>query len=101
MGNARRIAPAAVEVIFSPAAVADLAYIRGYIGRFNPAAAQRMAEQIKTLALSLAEFPERGRPIGIGRREITVIPPYVIRYRIRGSVVQIIRIWHGAQSRAE
>jgi len=90
-----------VEVIFSPAAAADLAYIRSYIGRFNPSAARRMADRIKTAALNLAEFPERGRPLRDNRRELSIIPPYVIRYRVLGSVAQIIRVWHGAQSRAE
>jgi plasmid stabilization system protein ParE len=90
-----------VEVIFAPAAVADLVFIRGYIGRFNPAAARRMADRIKVAAISLADFPERGRPIGGNRRELSVVPPYVIRYRIKGRTVQILRIWHGAQSRGE
>jgi plasmid stabilization system protein ParE len=60
-----------------------------------------MAERIITAALSLGEFPERGGPIRGNRRELSIIPPYVIRYRIIGNRVQIIRVWHAAQNRAE
>jgi addiction module RelE/StbE family toxin len=88
-----------VEVIFSPAAVADIVHIRSYIGRFNPTAARRMADRIIATALSLSQFPERGRPIGDNRRELSIVPPYVIRYRVVGKTVQIIRVWHGAQNR--
>jgi addiction module RelE/StbE family toxin len=89
-----------VEVIFSPAAVADLVHIRRYIGHFNPAAAHHVAESIAAAAFGLADFPERGRPIAGNRRELTTVPPYVIRYRVAGTAVQILRIWHGAQDRA-
>jgi addiction module RelE/StbE family toxin len=86
-----------VEVTFSPAAITDIAYIRSYIGRFNPIAARHMADRLIAAALSLADFPERGRPIRGNRRELLVIPPYVIRYRVVNQTVQIIRVWHGAQ----
>ena len=99
MGNARRIAAAAVEVISSPAAAADLAYIRAYIGRFNPAAAKRMAAKIGTAALSLADFPERGRLRHDGARELVIIYPYIIVYDVTPNRVTILRVWHAAQNR--
>ena len=48
---------------------------------------------------SLEKFPHRGR---IGRKAETrelVIPnlPYVAIYRVRGSIVEVIRVLHGAQ----
>jgi toxin ParE1/3/4 len=88
-----------VGVIFAPAAAADLVHIRSYIGHFNPAAARRMAECIKMAALSLAEFPERGRRRHDGARELTIIPPYVIVYDVEPRLVTILRVWHGAQQR--
>ena len=99
MGNARRIAAATVEVVFAPAAAADLAYIRAYIGRFNPAAAKRMAEKIRAAALSLAEFPERGRSRHDGARELVIVHPYIIVYDVTPNRVIILRVWHGAQNR--
>jgi toxin ParE1/3/4 len=86
-----------VEVIFSPAAIDDLVQIRAYIGKFNPSAAGRMAARLLEAGNSLQDFPERGRSISRGRRELPVIPPYVIRYRIKGAVVEILRLRHGRQ----
>ncbi|CBS85596.1 protein of unknown function [Azospirillum lipoferum 4B] len=42
MGHGRRVSCAVVEVIFAPAAIADLIAIRSYIGHFNPAATRRL-----------------------------------------------------------
>lgn len=61
-------------------------------------AAQRMAERLLAAADDLSEHAERGRPIGKGRRELAVVWPYLIRYRIDGDVVYILRIRHGAQA---
>ena len=49
------------------------------------------------LADSLAEFSERGREAGDGRREMTIVPPYILRYRVEKDRVVILRIRHGAR----
>jgi len=85
------------EIVWSDLALADLAHIRAYIGQFNPAAAQRFAARIIAATDSLTRFPEIGRHIGNGRRELAIVPPYLIRYRITGARVEIIRVRHGAQ----
>jgi plasmid stabilization system protein ParE len=36
-----------------------------------------------------------------GTREITTVWPYVIVYRVTAAEVQILRVWHGAQDRAD
>ena len=90
-----------MEVIFSPAAAADIVHIRSYIGHFNPAAARRMAERIKAAALSLADFPERGRKRYDGARELVIIYPYMIVYDVTPTTVNIVRVWHGAQNEPE
>jgi plasmid stabilization system protein ParE len=46
---------------------------------------------------SLSEFAERGRPTHGGIRELTALSPYLIRYRIAGDTVFILRVRHGAQ----
>ncbi len=46
---------------------------------------------------SLALVPNRGRPISDRRRELTIVPPYLIRYRFEGDVVRILEIRHGAR----
>lgn len=86
-----------MQVRLTAAALADLAQIRAYIGKFNPAAAVRLASRLLEAGNSLQEFPERGRAVGRGRREWPVVPPYVIRYRIAGQTVFILRFRHGSQ----
>ncbi|WP_205854109.1 type II toxin-antitoxin system RelE/ParE family toxin [Phenylobacterium kunshanense] len=74
--------------------------MRAYIGDQNPAAASRVAIQIIAACDALEHLPERGRPgLVSGTREISLIWPYVIVYRIRPETVEIVRIWHGAQDR--
>lgn len=84
---------------FTRLALADLTHIRAYIGQFNPAAAVRMAGRLLGVATELAEYPLAGRPTAKGRRELTIVPPYVVVYRVAGNRVRILRIWHGAQNR--
>ncbi|HKP78273.1 MAG TPA: type II toxin-antitoxin system RelE/ParE family toxin [Phenylobacterium sp.] len=89
-----------MPVAFSPEALADLIAIRAFIGDHNPAAASRIAVQIVAACDALEHLPDRGRPgLVAGTREITLIWPYVIVYRVVGSGVEIIRVWHGAQRR--
>ncbi len=85
-----------VQVAWTFRALADLNAIQAHIEQFRPLAAQRMALRLKAAAASLAEYPERGRSAG-RLRELAIVPPYLIRYRIRGGTVEIIRIKHGAQ----
>ncbi len=60
-----------------------------------------MAERPLTAAQSLADHAERGRPFPKSRRELTVIWPYLIVYRIEGDDVFILRVRHGARTRDE
>ena len=88
-------------IVWTDEAVGHLEAIVSYIAAFNPAAAQRLGQRLVALADSLAEFSERGRDVGGGRREMTIVPPYVLRYRIDGQRVIILRIRHGAQRPTE
>jgi len=84
-----------MPVVFSPEALADLTEIRSYIGDRSPAAASRIAIQLVAACDHLEHLPERGRPgIVAGTRELPVIWPYVIVYRITSDAVEIIRVWH-------
>lgn len=85
------------RIVWTDEAVGNLEAIATYISAFNPAAAARLAGRLIELADSLAEFSERGRDVGEGRREMTVVWPYVLRYRVEGDTVFILRIRHGAQ----
>ena len=56
-----------------------------------------MATRLIALADSLADFPQRGRDAGGGFREQTIVPPYILRYRVDEDRVIIMRIRHGAR----
>ena len=85
------------DVVWTEEAVANLDAIASYISVFNPASAERLAQRLIALADSLADFAERGRDAGNGRREISVVWPYILRYRVEEQRVIVLRIRHGAQ----
>lgn len=80
-----------MDVVFAPAAVAALIAIRNGIGHFNPAAARRMADRIKTAAEGLADFPERGRRRTDGAHDLMAVRPSVIAYDVAPGRVTVLR----------
>jgi toxin ParE1/3/4 len=78
-------------------AVSNLESIFGYVSAFNTPAAVRLAQRLQSAADSLSTHPERGRLTTRGLRELAIIHPYLIRYRVRENTVLILRIRHGAQ----
>jgi toxin ParE1/3/4 len=87
------------QILWTDEAVGNLEAIVTYISAFNPAAAARLAERLIAVADSLAEYSERGRDAGQGHREMTIVWPYILGYRVEGATVLILRIRHGAQER--
>ena len=88
------------KIVWTDEAVAHLEAILAYIAAFNPAAAQTLGERLIAVADSLAEFSDRGRDAGGGKREMTTVWPYVLRYRVEAERVIILRIRHGARDEA-
>ena len=86
-----------LSIVWTEEAVEHLEAIVTYVSVYDPAAADRLAQRLIELADSLAEFPDRGRNAGEGRREMTVVWPYILRYRVEGETVLILRIRHGAR----
>jgi toxin ParE1/3/4 len=83
------------EVIWSPAAVAQLRAIRIYIEQFNPRAAAELAMHLIRVGNSLQNFPHHGRPVPrTNMRELLAGYSYVIRYRITHNTVRILRVRH-------
>jgi plasmid stabilization system protein ParE len=76
---------------------ANLAGIRAYIGQFSPLNAQRFSARLVRAVETLADSPDRGRSVSGGARELTVISPYIIRYRVDGDQVMVLGIRHGAR----
>ena len=69
------------------------------IAHENSTAAQRVVSRIRTAIQRLAITPGIGRRGRVeGTRELVVVgTPYIVPYRIKGDVVQIITVLHGAQ----
>ncbi len=83
------------KVVWSNTALAHLRFIRAYVEQFNPRAARALAEGLVAASNSLVTFPHRGRPVpGTDKRELVTAYPYIIRYRIVGDVVRILRVRH-------
>ncbi|HEY0446673.1 MAG TPA: type II toxin-antitoxin system RelE/ParE family toxin [Allosphingosinicella sp.] len=85
------------KIVWTDDAVGSLEAIATYISAFDPAASARLAARLIEVADSLAEYSERGRDAGGGMREMTTVWPYILRYRVSGDTVIILRIRHGAQ----
>jgi plasmid stabilization system protein ParE len=86
------------RIVWSDEAIDNFEAIVSYISVVNPAAAARIAQRLLALADSLAEFPNRGRPGPAGTREMTIVPPYILRYNVHEERVLILQIWHGARN---
>ena len=90
----------AMNPIWSPEAIADLAALRAYIAQDDPAAAQRVAlHVIRNVETLLPNNPQMGRPGRVpGTREF-VIPrtPYIVPYRLVGNTIQVLRVFHTAR----
>jgi toxin ParE1/3/4 len=77
----------------------DLASLRAYIAQDRAVAAERQVERILAAAVKRAQFPESGRPgRRAGTRELVVNQtPYLLPYRVRGDLVEVLRVLHGRQ----
>ncbi|WP_255367463.1 type II toxin-antitoxin system RelE/ParE family toxin [Caulobacter sp. UNC279MFTsu5.1] len=49
-----------------------------------------------TVVESLAQHPDRGRPLGDNLRELTVVRPYLVLYEVKAGSVHVLHIRHGA-----
>ncbi|WP_168044862.1 type II toxin-antitoxin system RelE/ParE family toxin [Brevundimonas alba] len=85
------------RLIWSTDAIDDLRAIRSYIAETNPLAASRVAARLVDTANALGAFPDRGRPVRSGLRELTSAPPYIIRYVVLPDEVRIAFIRHAAR----
>lgn len=88
-----------------PATVQDIERLYEFLLEKDPGAAARAMEIILSGAQDLEAMPEMGRPMNddTGRRELFLpigAGAYVLRYRLDGEAVVMIRIWHSREHRA-
>lgn len=81
-------------------AIADVQEIKAYISEDNPAAAERMGNDIYSKVEKLAEFPQMG--VSLSSRiniktdyRFLVCGMYLIFYKIEGEFVSVYRVLNG------
>ena len=80
----------------------ELGAIESYlVEQGSPAAASRVVERVRHAIQSLEHAPLIGRPVSRSVRELTTVRPYLIRDRVRGATVEVIRIRHAARRPTE
>lgn len=86
-------------VYWSDHAQDDIIRIVAYIAEDSPDAAERVERRIYQATSHLTEQPGMGRPGRVeGTRELVIAgTSYIIPYRVRGQIVEIITVMHGAQ----
>ena len=95
--------PANKKLIWTLPAREDIIRLREFIEPHNPEAAHRAAENLKKAALLLLENPHIGKPVERMEYRELIVPigrrGYVIRYRVMGDEIIILRVWHGLEEK--
>jgi toxin ParE1/3/4 len=89
-----------VKVRFTPSARTQFLSALAYIRRDNPTAAVEFRNRAEKVLRRLERFPESGRIIpefpDLPYREV-IVSPHRFFYRLKGEVIWIVAVWHGAQ----
>ena len=86
------------RIIWTRNALYDLERIRAYLLENADSETMRSeAARIWTAAQRLTRFPASGRPGRIPQTRELVAPPYILPYRIKDGVVEILDVFHSAQ----
>jgi plasmid stabilization system protein ParE len=89
-----------VKVRFTPTARVQFLSALNYIRRDKPLAAIKFRQRVESVLRRLEEFPDSGRGVPefpeLPYREV-IISSYRFFYRVKGKIVWIVAVWHGAQ----
>ena len=79
----------------------DLFDITAYYLAHSPKGSRSIFAAIRGAAAALPDFPRMGRETGQNERRELVIPhtPFIIVYRIKEPQIEVLRVFHGTQSR--
>lgn len=88
-----------MQLRWTEEAANDLERIADYLLIHAPDRAPELVRAVYDAPSNLLTFPNRGRPgKKAGTRELVLFPlPYVVIYAVRGDVIFVVRILHGAQ----
>jgi toxin ParE1/3/4 len=88
-----------MRIVWTAAALRDLAAVREFIAADNPRAADRQVQLILAGVGTLLEFPQIGRPGRVpGTNELVIgRTPYLVPYRLRGETIEVARVLHVRQ----
>ena len=89
-----------MKVRFTPSARTQFLSALSYIRRDKPSAAINFRNRAETVLRRPKKYPESGRDIPefpeLPYREV-ILSPYRFFYKMKGNVVWIVAVWHGAQ----
>lgn len=90
-----------VRVKWLARALLDLDEEASYIASDDAAAARLVVERVLNAVAVLAARPALGRPGRVaGTRELVVLKTrYIVPYRVRGDVVEVLRMFHTSRRR--
>ena len=87
-----------MRVVWTATALRAVRDAYAYLADLNPDAAAELAASLLAAGDSLESFPYRGRKVpDTAMRELVVVHPYALRYRIEGGVVEILRVRHASR----
>jgi addiction module RelE/StbE family toxin len=88
-----------MQLRWTEEAANDLERIADYLLINAPDRAPELVRHLYDAPTTLLTFPNRGRPgKREGTRELVLAPlPYIVVYTVRGNLVFVVRILHGAQ----
>jgi len=89
-----------MDLKFSPQANADLLDIWSYIATDNSKAAEKLVAQIKAACTTIMQFP-----LGMGKERLELakdirshaVDRYIIFYRAKADIVEVVRVMHSAR----
>ena len=91
-----------MKLRFTNKALEDLERLHEFVAEKNPAAANRIREQLLASFQTLLEQPLGGKPVKSLPVRQWVSGDYVIRYLVDGEQsLIIVRIWHGRENRPD
>lgn len=86
-------------LLWSPTARFHLRQAKAFIAEDDPRAAAKTAERIMDAVERLRVFPASGRPGRVPHTRELVVPgtPFILPYRVRGEVIEVLGVLHGAR----